>query len=182
MWVNRARKCINHLWGHETEGNLSLVTQLKRGQVCVYVAVTGSETGEQGKILPGNWGSTSTTWVCWMPWWFLQEFLTPHRKISRGCWSCSCWTLFSLLPNLSYVTSPSIVEYVLLNLHLFLCCVVLLSLPGVCTAVSKLWPVLPSVPLPYQQLESQLQPPLQTCLLFRNCFDRASTELLNKEL
>lgn len=38
-------------------------------------------------------------------------------------------TLFYLFPNLSCVTLPSIVEHALLNLHLFLCSVVLLSLP-----------------------------------------------------
>lgn len=95
---------------------------------------------------------------------------------------CSCWTLsFYLLPNLSYVTLPSTWNILFLisifSSVLLFCCLC----PGICTAVSRLWPVFSSVPLPYQQVESQSLPPLLNCLLFKNCFDTANTELVNKE-
>lgn len=90
-------------------------------------------------------------------------------------------TLFYLLPNLSYVPLPSTWNMLFLisifSSVLLFCCLC----PGICTAVSRLWPVFPSVPLPYQQVESQSLPPLLTFLLFKSCFDTASMELVNKE-
>lgn len=113
---------------------------------------------------------------------FSRSFLTHHRQIPSGCWKCSCWTLsfisFLISVVLLYPQLWNMLSLIsIFSSVLLFCCLC----PGICTAVSRLWPVFPSVPLPYQQMESQLLPPLQTCLLFRNCFDTANAELVNKE-
>lgn len=124
MGVNSAGKCVKSCMRSWDWRKSQCYHTAQKGQVrmCVCVAMTGTETEGQGRILSKNWGSTSTTWVCWMPWWILQEF--PHSSQTNPQWLLRVLmldTLFYLLPNLSYVTLPSVVEYALLSLHLFLC-------------------------------------------------------------
>lgn len=96
-WVNRARKYVKPCMRSWEWRKSQCCHIAQKGQVgvCVYVAITGSETGGQGKIISETLGSTATFWVCWMPLWILQEF--PHSSQTNPQWLLSVHAGHSLL-------------------------------------------------------------------------------------